>query len=198
MFARAKPSNLTVQTNEVPCQPHLLRDQRNAADQRPPAGLPARRRLESDELQARPMVAGQFHPLDTEQPAVSHRWQPWAHLRTYQYQGGVRNPDGTTPRRSEYTGLVADAESGTTHNSAVDAAETELEDFVGYDNKSRLAASNLFKAHKQAVGASRAAAPPLAQQIPTDRRWTHGLFRELFPPRARSWMERDICGRRYR
>lgn len=72
--------------------------------------------------------------------------------RTYQYQGGVRNPDGTTPRRSEYPGLVAATSDDGFHNPALEAAKTELEEFIGYDNKSRLAASNLFKAHKQAIG----------------------------------------------
>jgi hypothetical protein len=34
----------------------------------------------------------------------------------------------------------------------VEEAETALEEFIGYDEKARLAASNLFKAHKQAIG----------------------------------------------
>ena len=75
-------------------------------------------------------------------------------FRTYQYTGGLRNPDGTTPRRSQYAALAANASSGAAHeeNPAVEAAEESLEEFIGYTDKYKLAADNLFKAHKQAIG----------------------------------------------
>lgn len=74
-------------------------------------------------------------------------------FRTYQYQGGFRNADGTAPRRSEYSDLTANMSSSSTPSPALTAARQELVDFIAFDNKSRDAASNLFRAHKQAIGA---------------------------------------------
>lgn len=75
---------------------------------------------------------------------------------TYQYTGGLRNADGTVPRRSQYAALAANASSGESHEEdpALVAAEDALTDFIGYAEKSRGAATNLFKAHKQAIGES--------------------------------------------
>jgi hypothetical protein len=52
--------------------------------------------------------------------------------------------------------LAANASSGESHEEdpALVAAEDALTDFIGYADKSREAATNLFKAHKQAIGES--------------------------------------------
>jgi hypothetical protein len=52
--------------------------------------------------------------------------------------------------------LAANASSGESHEEdpALVAAEDALTDFIGYADKSREAATNLFQAHKQAIGES--------------------------------------------
>ena len=70
---------------------------------------------------------------------------------TYQYQGGLRNPDGTTPRRSEYAALTANITASPVSAQIADA-RTAMSDLIGFDDKARDAANNLFKAHKQAIG----------------------------------------------
>jgi hypothetical protein len=74
---------------------------------------------------------------------------------TYQYVGGLRNPDGTAPRRSQYAALAANASAGSEPaepNAAVEAAEEHLEEFIGYQDRYALSAANIFKAHKAAIG----------------------------------------------
>lgn len=180
--------SLTPKTDAIPGQLDVHRDQRDAPHQGPPAGLPVSRCLERAECRAGPLVAGQLHPLDPEQSTVSLYLTVEADCRTYQYQGGVRNPDGTTPRRSEYAGLTADASSDEAHDPALTAAETALTDFIGYDNKSRLAAGNLFQTHKQAIGPLRAHRAQAVIPVLISRGWADGLFGELFPPWAGSRM----------
>lgn len=69
------------------------------------------------------------------------------------YNNGLRNADGTTPRRKEYAALAANASGpATPEPEAVAAAEEHLEDFIGYDERYELSAKNIFKAHKQAIG----------------------------------------------
>lgn len=88
-------------------------------------------------------------------------WQvkfiPWiqSNSATFQYQNGLRNADGTTPRRSQYAAVLANASlaSGPA-NPRLAAARAELTRFVGLQNKTKQAATNLFKAHKQAIGGS--------------------------------------------
>lgn len=70
---------------------------------------------------------------------------------TYQYQGGLRNADGTTPRRSEYAALTANATTSPVSAQIADA-RTAMSDLIGFDGKAKEAANNLFKAHKQAIG----------------------------------------------
>jgi hypothetical protein len=86
-------------------------------------------------------------------------WQvkfiPWiqSNSATFQYQNGLRNADGTTPRRSQYAALLANASlPSAASNPALTAARSELAEFIGYEAKAKLAATNLFKAHKQAIG----------------------------------------------
>lgn len=85
-------------------------------------------------------------------------WQvkfiPWIQTNsaTFQYNLGLRNPDGTVPRRSQYAAVLANASlPAATPNPRLAAARAELNRFVGLENKTRAAATNLFKAHKQAV-----------------------------------------------
>lgn len=88
-------------------------------------------------------------------------WQvnfiPWiqSNSATFQYQNGLRNPDGTAPRRSQYPALLANASlPAVAANPRLAAARVELTKFIGYENKAKAAATNLFKAHKQAIGES--------------------------------------------
>jgi len=74
---------------------------------------------------------------------------------TYQYTGGLRNADGTVPRRSQYPDLFANITTGDTAvepPEKQEAAETALEEFIDYSDKYELSATNVFKAHKQAIG----------------------------------------------
>lgn len=119
-------------------------------------------------------------------------WQvkfiPWiqSNSATFQYQNGLRNADGTTPRRSQYPALLANASLSTAaSNPALTAAQNELEEFVGYEAKAKLAATNLFKAHKQAIGRF------TFGEANISRRATR-LFRKLLSTRPGSRMERDI------
>lgn len=73
----------------------------------------------------------------------------------YVYNNGLRNPDGTVPRRSQYAALLAKATSGVPAVEPAEkqeAAEEALEHFVDYSDKYELSAKNIFKAHKQAIG----------------------------------------------
>jgi len=75
--------------------------------------------------------------------------------RTYQYTNGLRKPDGTTPRRSEYSALAANASASLTPlspNEQLAAARSNLTAFVAAESQYRNASNNLFKAHKQAIG----------------------------------------------
>lgn len=95
-------------------------------------------------------MAGQIHPVDPVKLCVGRIESLFTDIRTYQYQGGLRNPDGTTPRRSEYAALTANITSSTP--AALADARKEMTEFIGFQNKTKLAAENLFKAHKQAIG----------------------------------------------
>ncbi|KAJ9123058.1 hypothetical protein QFC22_001247 [Naganishia vaughanmartiniae] len=89
-------------------------------------------------------------------PALQVNFIPWiqSNPNTYNYVGGLRNADGTTPRRSQYPALLANL---TTGDSAIEpsekaeAAEGALEEFIDFSGKSKLSATNIFKAHKQAI-----------------------------------------------
>ncbi|KAG7528397.1 hypothetical protein FFLO_06188 [Filobasidium floriforme] len=89
-------------------------------------------------------------------PSLQVNFIPWIqnNPNTYQYVGGLRNPDGTAPRRSQYAALAANASAGTEAaepNAAVEAAEEHLEEFIGYQDRYALSAANIFKAHKAGI-----------------------------------------------
>lgn len=74
---------------------------------------------------------------------------------TYNYVGGLRNADGTAPRRSQYSALLANITTGSTAvepSEKAEAAEGALEHFIDFSGKYELSAKNIFKAHKQAMG----------------------------------------------
>ena len=59
------------------------------------------------------------------------------------------------PRRSQYPDLFANITTGDTAvepPEKQEAAETALEEFIDYSDKYELSATNVFKAHKQAIG----------------------------------------------
>ncbi|GHJ88713.1 hypothetical protein NliqN6_5115 [Naganishia liquefaciens] len=89
-------------------------------------------------------------------PKLQVKFIEWiqSNPNTYVYNNGLRNPDGTVPRRSQYAALLANATSGVPAvepPEKQEAAEEALEHFIDYTDKYELSAKNIFKAHKQAI-----------------------------------------------
>ncbi|KAJ9091829.1 hypothetical protein QFC19_008943 [Naganishia cerealis] len=89
-------------------------------------------------------------------PALQVNFVPWiqSNPNTYNYVEGLRNADGTVPRRSQYAKLRANTTTGATaveSSEKQEAAEEALEHFIDYEGNYELSAKNIFKAHKQAI-----------------------------------------------